>query len=132
MPFERGLARLQYGAHLRRDGQRRLAADHLREAEKVFAALGAMPSLTVAQNEIAACGLTPRSRRAPDWAKLTPQELVVAHLVADGLSNRELASHLFVSIKTVEFHIHNIYAKLGIRSRVQLTNYVAVEATLNA
>jgi DNA-binding NarL/FixJ family response regulator len=63
---------------------------------------------------------------------LTPQELVVAHLVADGLSNRELASHLFVSIKTVEFHIHNIYAKLGIRSRVQLTNYVAVEATLNA
>lgn len=130
MPFELGLTRLQYGAHLRRDGQRRLAAHHLREAEGLMAALGATPYLSVAQTELAACGLTPRSRRESDWERLTPQELAVAQLVADGQTNRELASHLYVSIKTVEFHIRNIYSKLGVHSRVQLTNYLVGKASM--
>ena len=90
-----------------------------------MSATAATPYLTIAEPELAACGLTPRGRRHPDHHALTPQELAVADLVADGLSNRDVASRLFVSTKTVEFHLNNIYRKLGIRSRVQLANHLA-------
>ena len=105
---------------LRRAGQRRAAAAQLQAAHERFAALGARPYLERCERELNACGLTPAKRRGFDPSKLTAQELAVARLVAAGMSNRQVAAELFISIKTVQFHLTHIYAKLGIRSRTEL------------
>jgi DNA-binding NarL/FixJ family response regulator len=70
--------------------------------------------------ELAACGLTPTSRGERS-TNLTPQEVAVATLVSQGLSNREAAAELVVSVKTIEYHLGHIYAKLGVHTRGQLT-----------
>ena len=70
--------------------------------------------------ELRGCGLTPAKRSDFDPGKLTAQEQAVARLVAVGMSNRQVAAELFVSIKTVQFHLTHIYAKLGISSRAEL------------
>jgi DNA-binding CsgD family transcriptional regulator/tetratricopeptide (TPR) repeat protein len=119
-PFERAQTELAYGAFLRRGGNRRHADSLLRTAEATFHALGAAPYLERTQRELAACGLTP-ARRTPDARyKLTPQEQTVAHLVTKGLRNREVAAELVVSVKTVEYHLSNIYRKLQVSSRTRL------------
>jgi len=128
-PFEQALLHLDYGSYLRRRGQRRSATGHLRSAEEAISRLAAAPFLATVATELAACGTTPRARTNSDRLKLTPQELAVAHLVAEGLSNRELASHLVISQKTVEYHLRNVYIKLDVSSRVQLTNLLAGEQT---
>jgi DNA-binding CsgD family transcriptional regulator len=69
-----------------------------------------------------ACGLAPAKRRDGDWERLTPQELCVARLAASGLSNRELAAELMVSVKTVEFHLSHAYRKLAVGSRKELAS----------
>jgi DNA-binding CsgD family transcriptional regulator len=61
-------------------------------------------------------------RPLSQWTDLTPQERQVAHLVAGGATNREAAASLFVNLKTIEFHLGNIYRKLGVRSRTELAN----------
>jgi DNA-binding CsgD family transcriptional regulator len=120
MPFE--LARLEaaHGAFLRRVGKRVAAAARLRAAQERFARLDARPYLERCACELAACGLVPVKRRARDRARLTPQELAVAKLVASGLTNRQVAAQLVLSVKTIEFHLGHVYDKLGVRSRSQL------------
>lgn len=120
MPFDRALLELAYGRFLRRAGQRRAAVTHLRLAQECFVSLGARPYVDHCDRELAACGLAPTKRRSRDRTRLTPQELSVAKLVASGLSNREAAAELVVSVKTVEIHLSHAYQKLGIASRKQL------------
>lgn len=120
MPFQRALVELAYGQVLRRAGQRRAAAKLLRTARDRLAVLRARPYLERCERELIACGLAPSKRSEFDPSRLTAQELAVARLVARGMSNRQVAAELFISIKTVQFHLTNIYAKLGVGSRVEL------------
>jgi DNA-binding CsgD family transcriptional regulator len=120
MPFDRALLKLAYGQFLRRLGRRRAAATRLGSAQECFVALGAQPFIDRCDRELAACGLAPARRRGRDRARLTPQELSVVRLVASGLSNREAAAELVVSVKTVEFHLSHAYRKLAVGSRKEL------------
>ena len=120
MPFERAQVELAYGQALRRGGQRRAAATQLQAARGRLADLQAAPFLERCERELRGCGLTPAKRSDFDPGKLTAQEQAVARLVAVGMSNRQVAAELFVSIKTVQFHLTHIYAKLGISSRAEL------------
>jgi DNA-binding CsgD family transcriptional regulator len=120
VPFERALLELAHGQTLRRAGKRRAAAAQLQSAADRLATLEAQPYLERCERELIACGLSPTERRTFDPSRLTAQELAVARLVADGLSNRQVAAELFVSIKTVQFHLTHIYSKLGLSSRAEL------------
>ena len=108
------------GACLRRAGRRRAAADRLRGAEATLTQLRAIPYLTRVQRELTASGLRPGHGATAPGAQLTPAEVAVARLVADGKSNREVATQLVLSTKTVERHLGRIYTKLRISSRTQL------------
>jgi len=120
LPFDPGLLEFAYGQILRRHGKRRAAAARLQAAADRFASLAARPYLERCERELIACGLAPAERRTFDPTRLTAQEIAVARLVADGLSNRQVAAELFVSVKTVQFHLTHIYAKLGVSSRAEL------------
>ncbi len=128
MPFDQALTHAEHGAFLRRAGKRTAAVAELRAARDCFECLGARPYVARCDRELAAAGLTPQRRRNGGAAELTPQERSVAELVAQGKSNRVVARELVVSINTVEYHLKNIYAKLGISSRTQLTLLVGVPA----
>jgi DNA-binding CsgD family transcriptional regulator len=119
MPFERALAEDAYGRFLRRAGERRQAATHLQSARATYVGLDCHPFLEYCDRELAACGL-PGQRTARRHLGLTPQELAVARLVAAGRTNRDTATELVVSVKTVEYHLGNVFAKLGVTSRSQL------------
>jgi len=120
--FARARLELAAGAFHRRRGARREAAALLDAARGRFEALGARPYAARAARELEACGLRPRPRRrgGGDPSLLTASEQAVAELVAAGRKNREVAAELVVSVKTVETHLANVYAKLGIRSRTEL------------
>jgi DNA-binding CsgD family transcriptional regulator len=120
LPFETAQLQLAYGQLLRRRGQRRAAAGLLEGARNRFAALGAPPWLERCDMELTGSGLAQPRRHGFDPARLTAQELAVARRAAAGMSNREIASEMWISPKTVQFHIGNVYSKLGVRSRVQL------------
>jgi len=119
-PFERARTELGYGELLRRSGRRVDARSHLRTALITFEDLDAQPWAERARQELRASG--EKIRRAPPTAaaQLTAQELQVTKLVAAGLSNREAAAQLFVSPRTVDFHLRNVFTKLGVTSRSQL------------
>ncbi len=119
-PFQWALLDLAWGQVLRRAGQRRAAAERLSAARERLVGLRARPYVERCEQELAACGLAPAKRSAFDPSRLTAQELAVARLVAVGMSNRQVASELFISIKTVQFHLTHIYAKLGVGSRAEL------------
>ncbi|HEX8304921.1 MAG TPA: helix-turn-helix transcriptional regulator, partial [Jatrophihabitans sp.] len=112
---------LAYGEHLRRSRRRVAAREHLRAALEVFEDLRAAPWAERATQELRASGETARKRDASMSAELTPQELQVAQLVQRGMSNREVAAQLFVSPRTVDFHLRNVFAKTGVTSRLELT-----------
>ncbi|HEY5878442.1 MAG TPA: AAA family ATPase [Nakamurella sp.] len=120
LPFQRALLEFAYGQVLRRAGQRRAAAHQLQGARDRFSKLMANPYLERCDRELAACGLAPAKRSTFDPSRLTAQESAVARLVAMGMGNRQVASELFISIKTVQFHLTHIYAKLNINSRAEL------------
>jgi len=120
VPFETALLELAYGQMLRRAGQRRAAATQLQAARDRLSTLNVSPYLERCDRELAACGLTPVKRTDFEPGRLTAQESAVARLVATGMGNRQVASELFVSIKTVQFHLTHIYSKLGISSRGEL------------
>jgi DNA-binding CsgD family transcriptional regulator len=120
-PFLAGRNELAYGEFLRRKGRRRDASRHLLAARGCFELLGARPYTERTDGELAACGLTP-TPRGERSTNLTPQEVAVATLVSQGVSNREAAAELVVSVKTIEYHLGHIYAKLGVRTRGQLTH----------
>jgi len=119
VPFEHALLDFAHGRVLRRAGSRRDAAAKLHAAGQVFAALSAAPFVERTDRELAASGLAPRARMSPATA-LTPQELAVARLAASHKTNKEVAEELIVSVKTVEYHLSHVYAKLGLRSRREL------------
>jgi DNA-binding CsgD family transcriptional regulator len=123
MPFEQARIQLAYGSFLRRLGSRRAAAVQLRLAQASLIELGAEPYLARCDGELAACGLTPRKRRDRGRIGLTPREVNVARLVGSGLTNREVAGELFLSTKTIEFHLSQIFDKLGITSRRQIAEH---------
>jgi DNA-binding CsgD family transcriptional regulator len=119
-PFERARVELAAGSFLRRTGRRRRAVELLESAHHTFTALGARPWAQRCGTELAGSGLHPADRAIRDRAVLTSQELVVARLAAAGRSNREIAAELVVSLKTVEYHLRNVFQKLGITRRREL------------
>lgn len=117
--YDRARVTFTYGQILRRAGKRREAEAEFTTARDIFAALGAQTYVIRCDREHKAGGVRAhRSERAVD--ELTPQETTVAELVARGMSNREVAAELFVTTKTVQYHLTRIYSKLGIRSRSEL------------
>ncbi len=120
-PFERARTELAFGEMLRRAGRRSDARPHLRTALAEFERLASEPWAERARSELRASGETARKRDPSTIDQLTPQELQIARLVADaGLSNPEIAARLFLSRKTVEYHLHKVYTKLGVSSRAEL------------
>ena len=121
LPFERALTELEYGRFLLREGYHRAAVWQLEAARDSFAELEARPFVAECVRALAQCGLADSTvgGHAARW-RLTPQEVSVARLVATGRTNRQVADELVVSIKTVEYHLANVYGKLGIRSRQEL------------
>jgi DNA-binding NarL/FixJ family response regulator len=118
--FDRARTQLAYGEFLRRSRRRVDSRTHLRAALETFDDLGASAWAERARNELRASGETARRRDASSAAELTPQELQVARVVRQGLSNRDAAAQLFVSPRTVDFHLRNVFAKLGVTSRAEL------------
>ena len=118
--FERARTELAFGARLRRDGRRSEARERLRRAIDVFDGLGAAPWAELARTELAATGETARRRDPSSLDELTPQELQVSLLLAEGRTTREAAASLFLSPKTIEYHLRNAYRKLAIHSRDEL------------
>lgn len=134
MPFERSRTLLAYGRRLRRAGRRAQARAALDDAAAGFDRLGALAWREQADRELRSAGGTPAaSPAAARWPigaetmspPLTPQERRVAAAVASGASNRDIATLLFVSPKTVETHLTHIHRKLGVRSRAQLVALLA-------
>ncbi|MEV6171432.1 AAA family ATPase [Streptomyces sp. NPDC051954] len=124
-PFDRALLHLAHGQFLRRAGKRTLAGGQLRAAREILVRLDAKPDLECCERELAACGLETGERRTRGAALLTPQELAVARRAASGLTNRQVARELVISVKTVEYHLGRLYPKLGIDSRHQLASRLA-------
>jgi DNA-binding CsgD family transcriptional regulator len=121
-PFEQARTRLAYGAHLRRARRRVDARGQLAAALDVFESLAAAPWAERARVELRACGQTTRERDPSRLRQLTPQEVQVARFVSRGLSTREVAAQLFLSPRTIDFHLRNVFTKLGISSRSELAN----------
>jgi DNA-binding CsgD family transcriptional regulator len=119
-PFHRGLLNLQHGRCLSRLRQRKAAIAAIRAADDIFSSLAADPFMQAARAELGALGVRPRGGGDPDLPGLTAQELRVARLVASGLSNREAAEQLYLSPKTVEYHLASAFTKLGVSHRHQL------------
>jgi DNA-binding CsgD family transcriptional regulator len=119
-PFELARTELLYGEWLRRGRRRFEARIHLRAALDGFMELGAAPWTERARAELLATGETARKRTLGGFFRLTPQELQIARLAGQGLTNREIAAQLFLSPHTVSYHLHKIFRKLGIASRASL------------
>ncbi len=123
--YETARTSLAYGTRLRRARRRADARPHLRSALAVFEKLGARPWADLAAIELEATGETVRRRDQSNAAALTPQELQISLLLAEGKTTREVATALFLSPKTVEYHLRKVYTKLGIRSRAELAAALA-------
>jgi DNA-binding CsgD family transcriptional regulator len=113
-------AHLLYGEWLRRERRRVEAREQLRTAYDTFAALGMDAFARRARRELRATGETARKRTVQASGRLTPQETQIARLARDGLSNPEIGAHLFISPRTVEYHLRKVFAKLEISSRHEL------------
>jgi DNA-binding CsgD family transcriptional regulator len=118
-PLQQARTRLLWAEHLRRDRRRVDAREQLRAALVAFERLGALPWAERARAELRATGETVQ-RSDAGGERLTPQERRIAELVADGGSNREVAQRLFLSPRTVGYHLERVYRKLGVSSRTRL------------
>jgi DNA-binding CsgD family transcriptional regulator len=126
-PFDRARTELLYGEHLRRSRRRVDSREHFRTALSLFEQIGAEPWAARARSELRASGETARKRDPTTVDLLTPQELQIARLVAEGLSNKEVAAHLFLSPRTIHHHLRHIFVKLDITSRTQLTRFALTD-----
>jgi DNA-binding NarL/FixJ family response regulator len=113
-------AHLLYGEWLRRENRRIDARQRLRAAHEMFVAMGAEGFAERTRRELAATGETARKRTAETGSQLTAQEAQVAELAREGLSNPEIGARLFISPRTVEYHLRKVFTKLGVNSRLQL------------
>ncbi len=123
-PVERARVAADYGAWLRRRRRARDARDHLRAALETFSRVGARPLADHTRQELRAAGVrspsSPSAARDDALALLTPQQRQIALLAAQGLTNREIGERLFLSPRTVGFHLYRVFPLLGITSRMQL------------
>jgi DNA-binding CsgD family transcriptional regulator len=121
-------AHLLYGEWLRRQRRRLDARAQLRTAYAMLDAMGIEAFAERARRELRATGATARKRTVETREELTAQEAVIARLARDGLSNREIASRLFISARTVQSHLGKVFAKLAISSRAQLDQVLASDS----
>ena len=119
-PFEQARNELLYGEWLRRERRRVDARQHLRAALELFQQLAVSPWEERARSELRATGETARRRDPSTRDQLTPQELQIAHLVSEGKTNREIGAQLFLSPRTIDYHLRKVFSKLEIASRADL------------
>jgi DNA-binding CsgD family transcriptional regulator len=119
-PFERARTELLYGEALRRARRRLEARAHLRAALETFGRLGAVTWEERARRELRASGETARKRDPSTADELTPQELQITRFVSEGATNRQIAAQLFLSPRTIDYHLRKIFQKLDISSRAEL------------
>lgn len=129
-PYEEARTQLALGEMLRRRKQRSAAREHLRSAFGAFQRLGARAWADRAAAELRATGEAVQRDRADGLDQLTPQELQIIRQVCQGASNRDVAAQLFISPRTVEYHLYKAYPKLGISSRTQLIHQFGSDAQL--
>ena len=122
-------ALVEHGAALRRAGDRALAREPLRRGLDIAAASGAQPLADRARHELTATGIRVRRDAQTGIAALTPSERRIAEHAASGATNPQIAQALFVTVKTVEMHLGNVYRKLDINSRRQLARHLQPAAT---
>ncbi|HEY4830518.1 MAG TPA: LuxR family transcriptional regulator [Solirubrobacteraceae bacterium] len=122
LPFQFALVEIGDAGRLRAVGRRAEAIGLLRTAHARLVGLGALPYVDVCDRALAACGAEIRHRSTPGELGLTQAELAVARLVAQGRSNRETADALYLSVKTIEFHLRNIFTKLDVSRRGELAS----------
>jgi DNA-binding NarL/FixJ family response regulator len=124
------LARTQllYGEWLRREGRRLDARGQLRSAYDTFTGLGAEAFAERTRHELLATGEKVRKREVDTLNELTPQEEHIARLARDGHSNPEIGAELFISARTVEWHLRKVFGKLGVSSRRELAAALPVRA----
>jgi len=115
-------AQLNYGEWLRRENRRADARTHLKAAYRAFEAMGAQGFAERARRELVATGETIRKRTPDKRDELTPQEAQIARLASERLTNHEIAAQLYLSHRTVEYHLHKVFATLGISSRKELAD----------
>ena len=124
MPFEHALLSLDDGRRLRTANKHSAAVAQLEKAHHLFSGLGADPYVQACATELAALQVTAAPDSPATLLGLSRAELAVARLVATGLTNKEVATELYVSVKTVEYHLRNTYMKLDISSRRALAALV--------
>jgi DNA-binding CsgD family transcriptional regulator len=125
LPFEEARTRLLRGELLRRERRVREARRELRTAAAAFERMEAVPWARQATDELRATGAAVQPRPADPWASLTPQERRVAEAVAAGDSDRQVAAELFLSHRTVSYHLSSVYRKLGVTNRTALASRLA-------
>jgi DNA-binding CsgD family transcriptional regulator len=130
MRVELARAHLLYGESLRRQRRRLDAREHLHTAHEMFTAMGIEAFADRAARELLTTGETARKRTAETAGDLTAQEAQIARLARDGLSNPEIGARLFISPRTVEYHLHKVYGKLDITSRNELAGQAGAALTV--
>jgi DNA-binding CsgD family transcriptional regulator len=121
-PFDLARIHLLHGQVLRRARRRADARVELRRALEGFERLHATPWIERAASELRATGETVRKRDWSGFDELTPKEIQIARLVAEGMSNKEVAAQLFLSPRTIDYHLRNVFTKLALTSRTQLAH----------
>jgi DNA-binding NarL/FixJ family response regulator len=124
-PWYRGRLDLAQGSWFRRRRQISEALEALRSAQAVFDAPGAVAWAARAERELRATGERPHHTDRDAWARLSAQDLQIAQLAAQGLSNREIGARLYLSHPTIGSHLYRIFPSLGVRTRAQLRDALA-------
>lgn len=131
-PFEHARTLLSYGAWLRRQRRRMDARQHLRAALQIFERLGSSNWERRASAELRASGETVRRPEPGHVRRLTPQELQIVQIVRTGATNKQIAAQLYLSPRTIDYHLRKVFAKLGLSSRAELITLAADDVELDA